>query len=139
MYTFACATLNQQCSSYGARVSGGVVMDADEVTSAEVFDRTARLEKELSSLRMELHLAVAAIDSLTAKLASDAAGRRRMAARTICPNCGSHVDHHLAEAGDLQICPICGWSEFIGNKGERCTGIAASSDVGGGAAPSAWV
>ncbi len=111
-------------------------MNATEVTNAEVLDRAARLEKELASLRTELHLAITAIDGLKAALDAVAAGRRRMAARTICPGCGSHVDHHLAEAGDLQICPICGWSEFIGHKGERYAHIAGSSE---GAAPSAWV
>jgi len=36
-----------------------------------------------------------------------------------CASCGSHLDHHRAEAGEFLICPTCGWSDFVAADGER--------------------
>lgn len=36
-----------------------------------------------------------------------------------CGNCGSHLDCHHAEAGDLLICPVCGWSDFVAFDGDQ--------------------
>lgn len=41
------------------------------------------------------------------------------AVRTSCANCGSHIVHHAAEAGEFLICPTCGWSDFVAADGER--------------------
>lgn len=38
-----------------------------------------------------------------------------------CHACGARVTRHPAEAGDLLLCPVCGWSAFVDRQGhEEC-------------------
>ena len=34
-----------------------------------------------------------------------------------CHVCGGPLEHHGAQAGQLLLCPSCGWSEFVGRDG----------------------
>lgn len=38
---------------------------------------------------------------------------RPAAERIHCDNCGAPLEHHHAEAGELLICSVCGWSDFV--------------------------
>jgi hypothetical protein len=62
-------------------------------------------------------------------------------APTSCPTCGAPLHHHPAPSGDLCICPACGWSQFIDQRGHPATpAVAGAAALAvGESPPTSWV
>lgn len=106
----------------------------------EVLNRDiAALRSEVTQLHGELHSAMRHLSAILSSLEDirgfeaetsshlahlDAGGAARTRVHdnaTRCHSCGARVTRHPAEAGELLLCPVCGWSAFIDRQGyEDC-------------------
>lgn len=122
--------------------------DNHEVLSGDV----AALRQEVAQLHGEMHGAMRQLAAILASLkdirgfeeeasahlaALQARERRLTAIPTRCHACGAQVTRHPAEAGELLLCPVCGWSTFIDHHGHEENEVTPA-EAPAGAAPGSW-
>lgn len=92
-----------------------------------ILSEIKQIGREIAELQHQIHLAVGSLAELARRFdALEPIGAPvKCGAEThshdVCKSCGTKLEHHGAEAGDLLICRNCGWSEFVDTEGaESC-------------------
>ncbi len=105
--------------------------DGSQLKTDQIFAELRALHNEVDVLRRQVSISISLIGKMAAEIHSLKSDERHLrqsveamdahltnthpiqAEPAIhCPECGAPLAHHAAPAGDLAICPVCGWSLF---------------------------